>query len=82
MNSAKVIEVIVTDILRRGEGIEGDPIRIITQYWDSEGNLLVEDDPLTKERLEELITLKMKASNKDRIIEELNRKLSNIKGRK
>ena len=37
----KVIEVKA----KRGLGIEKDPVREITQYWDIEGNLLAERDP-------------------------------------
>ena len=49
MKEVEIIEVIVTRILRRGLGKdEKDPIRIITQYWDSEGNLIFEIDPLEK----------------------------------
>lgn len=36
----KVIEI-KTD---KGIGIKEDPIREVTQYWDLEGNLLVEKD--------------------------------------
>jgi len=42
---AELIQVIRTDLLLRGKGVEDDPYRRITQYWDLEGNLLVEDDP-------------------------------------
>lgn len=28
----------------KGTGIEGDPVREIIQYWDTEGNLLAETD--------------------------------------
>lgn len=45
MNTAKVMQVIQTTLLRRGEGVEGDPVRIITQYWSFEGDLLAEVDP-------------------------------------
>ncbi|GCA66051.1 hypothetical protein KGMB01110_04870 [Mediterraneibacter butyricigenes] len=37
----KVIEVKA----KRGLGIEKDPVREITQYWDIEENLLAERDP-------------------------------------
>ena len=46
MDTAKVIQVIVTDILRRGTGTAADPIRIITQYWSLDGELLAEVDPV------------------------------------
>lgn len=29
---------------KKGLGIEGDPVREIVQYWDTEGNLLAEID--------------------------------------
>jgi hypothetical protein len=44
---AKVIQVIETTLTRRGEGIEGDPIRIIRQYWSMDGELLAEVDPVS-----------------------------------
>jgi hypothetical protein len=44
-DSARVIQVIVTDILRRGAGAGGDPTRVITQYWSFDGTLLWEVDP-------------------------------------
>ena len=39
-NSAKIISVIEVKA-KRGLGIEGDPVREITQYWDAERD----DDP-------------------------------------
>jgi len=39
------IRVICTSLERRGKGIEGDPIRRITQYWTMDGFLLAEVDP-------------------------------------
>lgn len=42
-DSAKVIQVIVTESLK-GLGTTDDPCRILTQYWDFEGNLLAEND--------------------------------------
>lgn len=43
--NACIIQVIKTDLTKRGEGIEGDPIRIIEQYWTLDGELLFEKDP-------------------------------------
>jgi hypothetical protein len=41
-----LMQVIRTQLLRRGEGKDrGDPVRIITQYWSTEGYLLAEVDP-------------------------------------
>lgn len=41
---ARVIQVIETTLERRGDG-KDDPIRIVTQYWSFDGELLAEDDP-------------------------------------
>jgi hypothetical protein len=45
MDGARVIQVIETDLLRRGDGTPSDPIRVITQYWSLDGKLLAEVDP-------------------------------------
>lgn len=45
MDGARAIAVIETTIARRGKGVEGDPIRLITQYWSMDGQLLAERDP-------------------------------------
>lgn len=45
-DSAEVIQVIQTKSLR-GEGTQQDLCRIVTQYWDFDGNLLAEMDPDT-----------------------------------
>lgn len=42
---AEVIQVIYTDLLLRGAGIEGDVFRRIQQWWSLEGELLWEIDP-------------------------------------
>ena len=44
--SAVLMQVIRTQLVRRGEGNDKlDPIRIITQYWSTDGELLAEVDP-------------------------------------
>ena len=43
-DSAKAVIMIKT-ISICGAGTEEDPVREITQYWDLEGNLLIEKDP-------------------------------------
>lgn len=48
MDTVEIVKMIKTTLTRRGEGIEGDPIRVITQYWDFEGNLLLEIDTNAK----------------------------------
>ena len=40
----RIREVIEVEALR-GKGIVGDCIRIVTQYYSREGNLLAENDP-------------------------------------
>ncbi|MCB6414518.1 carboxypeptidase [Faecalimonas umbilicata] len=47
-DSARVIRVIETKALR-GEGTQENLSRIVTQYWDFEGNLLAENDPCITE---------------------------------
>jgi len=44
MDTAKVIQVIETTLLRRGDS-KDTPVRVITQYWSLEGKLLAEIDP-------------------------------------
>lgn len=60
-DSAKLIQVICTTLTRYGDGSELNPIRIITQYWSIDGELLAEVDPhketefqLTKKKFNEL----------------------------
>lgn len=49
MNPQKEIEVVQlirTSLLRRGEGKDKtDPMRIVTQYWTTAGDLVFEIDP-------------------------------------
>ena len=42
-DSARVIQVIETAALR-GSGLEGDPVRVVRQYWKFDGELLAEFD--------------------------------------
>lgn len=45
---AKVMQVVVTEAIA-GTGVdEGDPVRLVTQYWDFDGNLLATNDPCDK----------------------------------
>lgn len=48
VDSARVVHVIET-ISIRGTGTDMDKVRFVTQYWDFEGNLLAENDPMEKE---------------------------------
>lgn len=47
-DSARVIQVIETKSIR-GDGAANDVCRIVTQYWDFDGNLLAENDPCITE---------------------------------
>lgn len=44
MKQVEILQVIKTHLLRRGKGTDLDPIRIVTQFWDMEGNLIFEVD--------------------------------------
>lgn len=46
--TARLIQVIETDLLLRGKGTEDDPMRRITQYYSTDGELLAEHDPCDK----------------------------------
>lgn len=48
MDTAMVRPVIVTTLLRRGDGTAESPIRIVTQYWDRDGTLLAENDSFSE----------------------------------
>ena len=45
-DSAEVIQVIKTKAIL-GYGTHEDLSRLVTQYWDFEGNMLAEHDPTT-----------------------------------
>lgn len=45
MNEAKQVSLIETTLTRRGSGHDESPIRVITQWWDADGVLVVEHDP-------------------------------------
>lgn len=49
MNDLEVKRFIITRLERRGSGVDGDPVRVITQYWDMKGNLVFEIDMHKKE---------------------------------
>ena len=49
LESLTVQKVIVIKLLR-GKGTKEDMCRIVTQFWDIEGNFLIEIDPCKKEK--------------------------------
>lgn len=55
MSSVQVIQVIRTTLTRRGEGTTADPVRLVTQYWLMDGNLLCEDDGQIESGLREQV---------------------------
>lgn len=48
MDTARVIQVIETTLTRRGRGVAGDELRVVTQYWALDGKLLAEHDPIVR----------------------------------
>ena len=58
MDTVKIVEFIETTLMRRGKGVDNDPIRIVTQYWDLEGNLRFEvDEWADRHRVDCLVSL-------------------------
>jgi hypothetical protein len=49
VDTVKIVKLIRTDMTRRGEGVEHDPVRMVIQYWDEDGNLVLEYDTHTHE---------------------------------
>lgn len=44
-HDVQIKQVIITRLLRRGEGKDkSDPVRIVTQFWTMEGELICEFD--------------------------------------
>ena len=50
MSECEIVQVIRTNLLRRGDGTESNPVRVITQYWSMDGELLWEHDPVESRR--------------------------------
>ena len=45
MDTVECKELIVSTLKRRGNGIEHDPIRIITEVYEKDGTKIAENDP-------------------------------------
>ena len=45
MLDVQVMQVVVTRLTLRGEGVNGDPMRRVTEVWDMRGNKIAESDP-------------------------------------
>ena len=44
MDTIECKEVIISTLKRRGEGIEGDPIRVVTEVYEKDGTKIAEYD--------------------------------------
>lgn len=60
--SSKVIQVIHTEIIR-GKGTEVDPVRVVHQFFRTDGILLAEVDPEEKNKEQLLKRLEVAESN-------------------
>lgn len=45
MDKVQCREMIISTIKKRGAGVEGDPVRIITEVYEKDGMLVAEHDP-------------------------------------
>lgn len=68
MDTAILRQVIETQILRRGAGVDGDPVRVITQIWTTDGELLAEKDPFRIEPSEFAVIRHQRDVLKERIV--------------
>ena len=50
MNPIEIVQLIRTDLTKRGKGTEDDPCRVIRQYWSMDGELVFEIDPCEGEK--------------------------------
>jgi len=56
MKEVEVMKVIRTTLRTKGKGVKDDkPIRTVTEYWDMEGNLLVQIDPFQDDEVVDTI---------------------------
>jgi hypothetical protein len=57
MNGARLVTLIESTIARRGKGTERSPIRIITQYFSTDGELVAEVDQNVQVHLKKILDL-------------------------
>ena len=79
MNEAKVMQVIYCNKATRGHGTESDPIRVITEILDFDGNLIMERDcevKFTKKHLYDFATY-IKRNGGDGVVQQSNDELLN-----
>lgn len=59
MKPVEIMQVIRTNIASRGDGTENKPMRLVTQYWSMDGELLFTidpmDDPFSNVHIKELV---------------------------
>lgn len=53
MKEVEVKEVVITTLARAGRGVQGDPIRIVVQIWEKNGELIAERDDFLLEKMKE-----------------------------
>jgi hypothetical protein len=46
MKDIEIKEVIIITLRTRGKGVEGDPVRRITEVFDKDGTKIAEFDPI------------------------------------
>lgn len=46
VKDVQIKKIIITQLLRRGEGVEDDPVRNVTQFWTMEGDIICEFDSI------------------------------------
>lgn len=51
MDTVEVVQLIKTQLTRRGKGTKESPIRIITEYWTMDGKKEMEVDPFYEEEV-------------------------------
>lgn len=72
MDTVKVKEFIICTKTRRGKGVSPlSPVRIITEVFDFDGNLIAENDPhnITIESFVDFINYRFTGIEKDKILE-------------
>ena len=67
MDEIKVMQVIYSTKQRRGEGVELDPIRCITEIYDFNGNLIAENDCAKIYTLKEMVSFALFVSKEEHL---------------
>lgn len=74
MDTVKTVVLIETTLARRGNGKGPDsPVRVITQYWIPDGELLIEYDPSAIE-----LTPEMRAKMREALYQKLGENIKSM----